>query len=170
MIDNHPAMIEGYKSILAFNDLDLDIKSTVAYNCETALHIVSESNEANTFDFAFIELKVPYYNNLNGIGCKEVAIAIKKKSPKCKIVILMSFIEETTLNSVFNSIRPNGILVKSDFSADEFLLAFERLYKNQSYYSKTVLQFLDAARKEATDEATAHNIPYLTDFTSKFNS
>ena len=28
MIDDHPSMIEGYKSILSFNDFDVDIKTT----------------------------------------------------------------------------------------------------------------------------------------------
>lgn len=32
MIDDHPSMIEGYKSILSFNDLDCEINVTPAYN------------------------------------------------------------------------------------------------------------------------------------------
>ena len=45
MIDDHPSMIEGYKSILSFNELGLHINTTPAYNCETAYNIImSEEN------------------------------------------------------------------------------------------------------------------------------
>ena len=47
MIDDHPSMIEGYKSILSFNDLNYEIQVTPAYNCESAYYyIVDEQNES----------------------------------------------------------------------------------------------------------------------------
>lgn len=33
MVDDHSLIIEGYKSILSFNKLGYNVKSTSAYNC-----------------------------------------------------------------------------------------------------------------------------------------
>ena len=44
MIDDHPSMIEGYKSILSFNDLDFEIDITPAYNCEGAYYLITKNH------------------------------------------------------------------------------------------------------------------------------
>ena len=53
-------------------------------------------------------------------------------------MILTSHAEAFLLDKIIKTIEPKGLLVKSDFTADEFLLAFEQMLNNQSYISKTV--------------------------------
>ena len=140
MIDDHPSMIEGYKSILSFNDLGLRITTTPAYNCESAYNIIDTTPITEAFDFAFVDLSLPPYLEKNIKSGEDLALLIKNKFPKCKIVILTSHAEAFILDNIQRNIAPNGLLVKSDFTADEFLLAFEKIYNNHIYTSKTVIE------------------------------
>ena len=140
MIDDHPSMIEGYKSILSFNDLGLRITTTPAYNCESAYNIIDTTPITEAFDFAFVDLSLPPYLEKKIKSGEDLALLIKKKFPKCKIVILTSHAEAFILDNIQRNIAPNGLLVKSDFTADEFLLAFEKIYNNHIYTSKTVIE------------------------------
>ena len=139
MIDDHPSMIEGYKSILSFNDLGLRIITTPAYNCESAYNIIDKTSVSEAFDFAFVDLSLPPYLEKNIKSGEDLALLIKNKFPDCKIVILTSHAEAFILDAIQKNIAPNGLLVKSDFTADEFLLAFEKIYNNHFYTSKTVV-------------------------------
>ena len=140
MIDDHPSMIEGYKSILSFNDLGLRITTTPAYNCESAYNIIDKTSVSEAFDFAFVDLSLPPYLEKNIKSGEDLALLIKNKFPDCKIVILTSHAEAFILDAIQKNIAPNGLLVKSDFTADEFLLAFEKIYNNHFYTSRTVVE------------------------------
>ena len=140
MIDDHPSMIEGYKSILSFNDLGLRIITTPAYNCESAYNIIDKTSVNEAFDFAFVDLSLPPYLEKKIKGGEDLALLIKNKFPDCKIVILTSHAEAFILDAIQKNIAPNGLLVKSDFTADEFLLAFEKIYNNHFYTSRTVVE------------------------------
>ena len=140
MIDDHPSMIEGYKSILSFNDLGLRIITTPAYNCESAYNIIEKTAVSEAFDFAFIDLSLPPYLEKKIKDGEDLALLIKNKFPDCKIVILTSHAEAFILDAIQKNIAPNGLLVKSDFTADEFLLAFEKIYNNHFYTSRTVVE------------------------------
>ena len=139
MIDDHPSMIEGYKSILSFNDLGVRINAVPAYNCEAAYNIITSEDNTQAFDMAFVDLSLPPYLEKNMKSGEDLALLIRKKIPNCKVVILTSHAEAFTLDNIEKNIQPNGLLVKSDFTADEFLLAFEQIYNNHFYKSKTVI-------------------------------
>lgn len=139
MIDDHPSMIEGYKSILSFNDLGVRINAVPAYNCEAAYNIITSEDNTQAFDMAFVDLSLPPYLDKDMKSGEDLALLIRKVHPKCKIVILTSHAEAFILDTIQKTIEPNGLLVKSDFTAEEFLIAFEQIYNNQIYTSKTVV-------------------------------
>ena len=139
MIDDHPSMIEGYKSILSFNDLGVRINAVPAYNCEAAYNIITSEDNTQAFDMAFVDLSLPPYLDKDMKSGEDLALLIRKVHPKCKIVILTSHAEAFILDNIQKTIEPNGLLVKSDFTAEELLIAFEQIYNNQIYTSKTVV-------------------------------
>ncbi|AWM13556.1 DNA-binding response regulator [Flavobacterium sediminis] len=138
MIDDHPSMIEGYKSILTFNDLGYGINVTPAYNCQSAYEIITKTEDLYAFDMAFIDLSLPPYEQEKIFSGQDLAMLIKKKFPVIKIMILTSHAEAFTLFDIKRNIEPKGLLVKSDFTADELLNAFESIMENEVYYTKTV--------------------------------
>jgi DNA-binding NarL/FixJ family response regulator len=138
IIDDHYLMVEGYKSILSFNNLGYDLDITKAYNCEEAFKIITSSNNPAPFDVVLLDLKLPPYENENINSGKDLAHIIQKHLPKCKIVILTSHVEAIILYDVIQNIKPSGLLVKSDFTAQELLVAFGQIIKDEIYYSNTV--------------------------------
>jgi DNA-binding NarL/FixJ family response regulator len=141
IIEDHSAMIEGYKSILAFNTTGLSFKFTIANDCESAYKIITRSQF--NFDIILLDLILPPYNDENLKSGEDLAFIIKKFLPETKLIILTSHTETLVLYSVVKKIYPDGVLVKSDFSAEEFIFAFESVLSGQTYYSSTVKSCLN---------------------------
>lgn len=140
MIDDHPSMIEGYKSILSFNDLDYDLNVTPAYNCESAYHLITDIQSKPAYDVVFIDLSLPPFLEQNIKSGQDLASLVRLYMPSSKIVILTSHIEAFVLYKIHREIEPEGFLVKSDFTADELLTAFHQIVTGNKYKSRTVQQ------------------------------
>ena len=143
MVDDHPSMIEGYKSILSYNDLGCNIQVTAAHNCKDAYNIITKTDDIYSFQMAFIDLSLPSFEEKQINSGEDIAKLVKSRFPNTRIVILTSHAEAFILYKIQKKISPDGILVKSDFTADEFLIAFEKILNGDKYVSKTVTQSID---------------------------
>ena len=123
MIDDHPSMIEGYKIILSYNDFGYEIETTSATDTKSAYEIITKTKKSNAFNVVFLDYSLPPYDAKNIQNGKDLAIIIKKRMPKAKIVILTSHTESILLYDIIRNVEPAGVLVKSDFSAEELLSA-----------------------------------------------
>lgn len=144
MVDDHPSMIEGYKIILSYNDLGFEIETTAAYNCESAYKIITNENGFSKiyFDLIFLDFSLPPYEQMNIMSGQDLAMLVKSYLPDTKIVMLTSHTEAILLYDLIRKIEPNGLLIKSDFSADELLSAFDKIMRGETYHSVTVNQNL----------------------------
>ena len=138
MIDDHPSMIEGYKIILSYNDFGYEIETTSATDTKSAYEIVSKTKKNNAFNVVFLDYSLPAYTAKNINNGKDLAMIIKKRMPKAKIVVLTSHTESILLYDIMKEVEPAGILVKSDFSAEELLSAFQEIMEGKIYHSQTV--------------------------------
>lgn len=135
IVEDHPAMIEGYKSILANNTLH-SIEYTIAQDCESAYKALKNANL--NFDIVFLDLILPPAPHLKLVDGEDVAKMIRKILPDMKIIVLTSHAESFALYSIVRNIVPEGLLVKSDFSGDELLYALDVVQKHGVYHSATV--------------------------------
>ena len=140
MIDDHPSMIEGYKSILSFNDLDFEIDITPAYNCEGAYYLITKNQNNVAYDVVFIDLSLPAFPEQKIFSGHDLARLVRNYMPSTKIIILTSHVEAFLLCKIHREIEPEGFLVKSDFSAQELLNAFNQIMTGDKYKSRTVQQ------------------------------
>ena len=138
MIDDHPSMLEGYKIILSYNDLGYEIETTSAYTCESAYRIIM--NGPAVFDLVFLDYSLPPYEEKNIMTGEDLAVLVKNHWPDSKIVMLTSHTESIILYNILRNVDPAGLLVKSDFSAEELLVAFEMIMNGDVYHSMTVKQ------------------------------
>ena len=138
LVDDHPSQILGYKTILAYNNMGLEIETTECYNCKDAFAIIT--NDANKVDFelVFLDLSMPPYEEEGIYSGEDLAVLVREHHPNAKIVILTSHAEAFVIYDIVKRVNPNGILIKSDFSAEELLLAFDEQMNNRTYYSTTV--------------------------------
>lgn len=138
MVDDHPSMIEGYKIILSYNTSGFEIETFAAYNCETAFALITNSSKLNNFDLIFLDYSLPPFEEMNIKSGEDLAMLVKMLLPDAKIVMLTSHTESILLYDLIKNIEPAGLLVKSDFSADELLLAFDIIMQGNTYHSETV--------------------------------
>ena len=135
IVDDHPSMIEGYKVILSYNDFGYEINCVSAFNAESACHILE--NEID-FDIVFLDYNIPSCEKMHIYNGLDLAKFIQKKYPYTKIVFLTSHSESIILFDMITSVNPEGVLVKSDFTADELLTAFDTIMQGNVYRSCTV--------------------------------
>jgi DNA-binding NarL/FixJ family response regulator len=143
MVDDHKAMLLGYKSILEFNSLNLVLEFTFCHDCEEAYNTITTN--PIPFDLVFLDRSLPPFPEKKLKSGEDVALLVKQYLPNCKIVILTSHAEAFVIYDIVHKIRPNGLLIKSDFDDKELLEAFNTILNHKTYYSQTVA---DALKEE----------------------
>jgi len=140
MIDDHPGMIEGYKAMLSLNKEQHIIETTVAYNCEEAYAIITNSNNSDAFDLVFLDYSIPEFPEQKIYNGEDLGVLIRKHMPNTKIIMLTAHFDAIRLYNVVKKIQPNGLLVKSDYKPPHLLEAFEKVLKDETYYTPIVTE------------------------------
>lgn len=151
MIDDHPSMIEGYKIILGYNNFGYELEVKSAFNCEMAYQLITGEEE---FDVVFLDYSLPAFEEKKIKNGLDLALVLRKEKPETKLVVLTSHSEAIILYEIINAVEPEGILVKSDFSGDELIEAFEKVIHGEKFKSITVQQSLSEllSHREYLDE------------------
>lgn len=150
IIEDHPAMIAGYKSILAFNKCGFDIDITTTDSCSSAYKILTNPSPLIDFDVIFLDVILPPDEEHKIFSGEDLALVARKYLPLSKIIMLTSHTEAFVLYSIVKKISPEGLLVKSDFSPEELLIAFEEIFKGATYQSATVRKSIRDMLKSST--------------------
>jgi len=138
MIDDHPPIIEGYKSILSFNTNGYVLDTISANNCEEAYKEIVNSKKQ--FEIVFLDLTLPSFTEQKIDSGEDLIPLIRKYHPGAKVIVLTSHSESLPLFKVLNDKKPEGLLIKSDFQANELLIAFDEVVRGKNYYSATVVK------------------------------
>ena len=112
MVDDHPPIIEGYRSILAYNSYGYILNTTAAHSCEEAYNAIFQAKYS--FDIVFLDLTLPPYFEKNLNSGDDLIPIVKKQHPNAKIVILTSHSESIVLYKIIKEYNLEGVLVKSD--------------------------------------------------------
>jgi two-component system, NarL family, response regulator NreC len=138
IVDDHAPIIEGYKAILFYNKSGVTVTTKEANDCETAYKIIVNSGNSTLFDVVFIDVTLPPYIEKNIQSGEDLVPFIRENFPTAKIVILTSHTESLVLFRILDNCNPEGLLVKSDFSSEELIVAFDTILNDEKYYTKTV--------------------------------
>lgn len=137
-IDDHAVVIEGYKSILSYSSDNHTLECHSVYSAKEAyLHLTDGKNNTN-YQIIFVDYTLPECEELKLFSGEDLIPIIKKHQPQSKIVIITSHTEHFLLFSLYKNHAPDGILIKSDFSSDEFLKSFTAISNGKTYYSQTM--------------------------------
>ena len=143
IVDDHPFIIQGYKNAITRYEPDrFEFSISEAKDCESAYHVIA--NPLNTFDVAFLDISMPSYEEKQLYSGEDLAKMIMEYMPDCKIIMLTMFTEFLKLKTLINSVNPNGLVIKNDLTFDELLFAFDKVIKNQIYYSKSIIEMLES--------------------------
>ena len=146
IVDDHPTMVEAYKEIVTALFEHNAFAIATAGNCEAAFRALN--SPFAHFDLILLDVILPAYEAQQLFSGKDVALLAKNKLPNCKIVMLTSHSEKFVLYNIIERIKPDGLLVKSDFTPDELSYALVEVLSDQTYYSATVKQSLKNFQKQ----------------------
>jgi two-component system response regulator NreC len=88
--------------------------------------------------------------SLPGSDCKiinngeDLGVLIKRKFPEIKIIVQTGLNDMQCITNIFNSIKPEGFLIKSDIDEDILITAVSSVLNNKTYYSKKVKDLLSS--------------------------
>lgn len=143
IVDDHPFIIEGYKNaITRYNPKEYDFVISQAHDCRSAYDLIEDEDTLN-FDVAFLDISMPAYEEKDIFSGEDLAKLIMKKMPHCKIILLTMYTELLKIKTIIRTISPNGLIIKNDLTFDELLFAFDKVMKNDKYYSQSVVKMLN---------------------------
>lgn len=152
MVDDHPFIIEAYKNaIKGYNTKGLyEFDITQAKDCRTGYEaIINEDNPQ--YDIAFFDLSMPTYEEKGISSGEDLALLVKERMPACKIILLTMHSEMLKINTIIKNINPNGLVIKNDLTFDELLLAFDKILKDENYYSQTVVKLVSQIQFDSNE-------------------
>ena len=141
MVDDHPFILQAYKTTLnGFKKEEYEIVSTDAVSGKTGYDIIQ--NSEITFDVAFFDISIPPYPEKGIESGVDLALLLRKKTPSCKIFLLTMHSEKLQFKYFFDTVKPQGLVVKNDLTFEELIYAFEKVLNGGTYLSETVLQMM----------------------------
>lgn len=144
IVDDHPFIIQGYKNaITRYNPNKYEFFISEAKDCESAYNVITDPDTV-PFDIAFLDISMPPYEDEGLYSGEDLARLILEVMPNCKIILLTMFTEFLKIKTIIKTINPHGLVIKNDLTFDELLLAFDKVIKNEQYYSQSVLKMLDS--------------------------
>jgi DNA-binding NarL/FixJ family response regulator len=143
IVDDHPFIIEGYKNaITRYNPKEYDFAILQAHDCRSAYDLIEDEATPN-FDVAFLDISMPAYEEKDIFSGEDLAKLLLTKMPHCKIILLTMYTELLKIKTIIRTINPNGLIIKNDLTFDELLFAFDKVMKNDKYYSQSVVKMVN---------------------------
>ena len=151
IVDDHPFIIEGYKNaIKRYNPSEFVFTITQAKDCQSAYEIITNP-DIEPFDIAFLDISMPAYEEKNLFSGEDLARLIMEYMPKCKIILLTMYTELLKIKTIIKTINPSGLVIKNDLTFDELLFAFDKILKDEFYYSESVKKMLSLSEEDSIE-------------------
>jgi DNA-binding NarL/FixJ family response regulator len=151
IVDDHPFIIEGYKNaITRYNPDEFEFSITKAKDCESAYNIITNP-DVEAFDIAFLDISMPPYEEKGIYNGEDLAKLISEYMPNCKIILLTMYTELLKIKTIIKTINPNGLVIKNDLTFDELLFAFDKVIKDETYYSESVVKMLNLSEENTIE-------------------
>ena len=151
IVDDHPFIIEGYKNaITRYKPKKFEFHISQANDCESAYKIITNP-ETEAYDIAFLDISMPAYEEKGIYSGEDLAKLINEFMPSCKIILLTMYTELLKIKTIIKTINPSGLVIKNDLTFDELLFAFDKVIRNEIYYSQSVQKILDLSEKDVIE-------------------
>ena len=147
IVDDHPIIIEGYKSTLKSCEHDLIVHTAVC--ADTALQQVKKAEKI--YDIIILDIKIPASADAKIISGEDLGVRFRQITPQSKLMILTMFNEKYRLQNILRSVNPDAFMIKSDVGATELCTAISSINSGIPFYSKTVRELF---RKQMTQNVT----------------
>ncbi len=141
IIDDHPMIAEGYTNVLeafSLNNTDYKLKVVSAYSIDATIYKINGLNIKDPFDLILLDISMPPSTEHNIFSGEELGIYIKERLSNTKIIVLTLLNDNLRLLNIFNSLNPDGFIIKCDLTSNSLLVAVKTILTGNKYYSETI--------------------------------
>ena len=141
IVDDHPLIVDSYVTLLSTIETNKNANFHLAYNCEQAYTTIIKLKASQTqLDFAFIDVSLPAYEEMNLRSGDEIGSLVQRYFPNCGIIIISMHNEPVWVNRIIKTLNPQGFISKNDINYKSFPSIMEAITKKEPYYSKTIVE------------------------------
>ncbi|MEM9144435.1 MAG: histidine kinase [Bacteroidota bacterium] len=139
-IDDHEMTPLGYKYVLEGKDHDgLRVVMDVASSYDKGEEKIRISAKGVPYDIILLDIQLfPPSANDSRSG-EDLGKLARKLVPDSKIVFMSSFSDNYRINAIFNSVNPDGYMVKSEIDEKSLIAMVHTVSGGKPYYSAEAL-------------------------------
>ncbi len=139
-VDDHEMTTLGYKFILEDTDFDgYKVIMETAKSFETAVEKIDQSVKAIPFDIILLDIQLSQGIDGPAKTGEDIGIYARSVSPESKIVFMSSFSDNYRINSILNSVDPEGYMVKSEIDQMSLQAMVKTVLNSPPYYTQKAL-------------------------------
>jgi len=141
IIDDHPLICDAYVNALqqVMNEnqhIRMQIES--AENCDAAKEKIMNSWTNDSWDLVFLDIRLPASKDRRILSGEDLGELIRENHPLAKIIVATTFNDNYRIQNIFNSLNPEGFLIKNDLDPKELVTAIVKIMQGGVHYSQTV--------------------------------
>lgn len=139
-VDDHEMTTLGYKFILEdtqFNDFSVQVETAKSF--KEAQQKIKDSLQSFPYDILLLDIQLgPSTEGTVETG-EDLGIWARKESPESLIVFMSSFSDNYRINSIMQSVDPEGYMVKSEIDQQSLQAMVKTVLKAPPYYTQKAL-------------------------------
>ena len=139
-VDDHEMTTLGYKFILEDTQFDgYTVIMETAKSYEMAVEKIDQSVKQIPYDIMLLDIQLSQGIDGPAKTGEDVGIYARAKSPESKIVFMSSFSDNYRINSILNSVDPEGYMVKSEIDQQSLQAMVKTVLSSPPYYTQKAL-------------------------------
>ncbi len=139
-VDDHEMTTLGYKFILEDTEFDgYKVAMDTAKSYEEALEKIDQSIKNKAYDILLLDIQLSQGIDGPAKTGEDIGIYARKVSPGTKIVFMSSFSDNYRINSILNSVDPEGYMVKSEIDQKSLQAMVKTVLNSPPYYTQKAL-------------------------------
>lgn len=139
IVEDHPMIVDAYRSIISNLENKYNINIYCAYNCEEAYKIINQNSKyEKEVDIALLDVSLPPYKEEKILCGGDLAKVFKEKYPLSKVIMITMHHEGMIIDKIITKVNPEGFINKSDVCFDTFSKVFEIILGGEKFISKTI--------------------------------
>jgi DNA-binding NarL/FixJ family response regulator len=139
-VDDHEMTTLGYKYILedtAFKGFRVDLDTAKTF--EEAKTKLEQSTRGLPYRILLLDIQLSQGESGPTKSGEELGILARKITPNTRIVFMSSFSDNYRINSVMQSVDPEGYMVKSEIDQPSLQAMVETILESPPYYTQKAL-------------------------------
>lgn len=139
-VDDHEMTTMGYKFILEDSEFeDFKVQMDTAKSYDEAVQKIEEAANGIPFDILLLDIQLSNPTDGPSKTGEDIGIFARTTSPESKIVYMSSFSDNYRINSIMQSVDPEGYMVKSEIDQRSLQAMVTTVITAPPYYTQKAL-------------------------------